>query len=127
MYGCELILDLYGCDASKFTRESIEQWLEGLCDLIDMQREDLHFWDYHGRPEEYERAPAHLAGTSAVQFITTSAVVIHALDQLGECYVNIFSCKSFNSELAVKFTKNWFRAVICDYKPFIRGDRSKCK
>ena len=37
-YGIELILDLHGCDASKFTRESITEYFEQLCDLIDMQR-----------------------------------------------------------------------------------------
>ena len=34
-YGVELILDLHHCDVSKFTRKSIEQYFERLCDLID--------------------------------------------------------------------------------------------
>ena len=45
IYGCELILDLHGCDARLFTRAAIEQFCEELCVLIDMERCDLHFWD----------------------------------------------------------------------------------
>ena len=44
-YGCELILDLHACDAAKFTRGDIERFCTGLCELIDMERCDLHFWD----------------------------------------------------------------------------------
>ena len=51
-YGLELILDLHGCDTSKFNRESIKAYFEQLCDLIDMQREDLHFWDDVGVRDE---------------------------------------------------------------------------
>ena len=51
-YGIELILDLHGCNASTFTRESIKAYFERLCDLIDMKREELHFWDDIGIPEE---------------------------------------------------------------------------
>ena len=48
-YGIELILDMHGCDTSKFTRVSITEYFERLCELIDMQREDLHsvFCDRH--------------------------------------------------------------------------------
>ena len=53
-YGVELILDLHGCDNSTFTRESISEYFETLCKLIDMKREALHFWDDVGVPEDYE-------------------------------------------------------------------------
>jgi len=42
-YGVELILDLHGCDATTFTRDNITAYFERLCELIDMQREALHF------------------------------------------------------------------------------------
>jgi S-adenosylmethionine/arginine decarboxylase-like enzyme len=125
MYGKELILDLYGCDPSTFNRISIEKWLKQLCDLIDMQREDLHFWDYEGCPEEKANAPVHLVGTSAVQFITTSDIVIHTVDMLQECYINIFSCKDFDLLPTVDFTKNWFKAGRYEYQAVTRGRMSK--
>ena len=109
-YGFELILDLHGCDVRKFTRKSIEEYMVAICEAIKMEREDLHFWDYDGVPAEEISNEAHLSGTSAVQFITTSNIVIHTLDLLGAVYVNIFSCKSFDKKVAEKLTKEFFGA-----------------
>ncbi len=112
-YGVELILDLHGCDSSKFTRESISGYFERLCELIDMKREVLHFWDDVGVPEEDKQTLPHTQGTSAVQFILTSSIVIHALDQLGAIYINIFSCKAYDPKVAEQFTAEWFSARDC--------------
>lgn len=110
-FGKELILDIHECDPSLFTRENIEKFFIELCELIDMERCDFHFWDYKDCPEEYEKAPAHLKGTSAIQFITTSNITIHTLDELKRVYLNIFSCKNFNGRSAVAFTSNWFKGT----------------
>ena len=109
-YGLELILDLHGCDVSKFNRKSITAYFEELCDLIDMQREDLHFWDDVGVAEENKQTSPHTQGTSAVQFILTSSIVIHALDQMRAVYINIFSCKVYDPEVAENFSVEWFGA-----------------
>ncbi len=109
-YGYELILDLHGCDVSKFNRTSLDNYFEKLCKAIDMKRADLHFWDYKGVPVEERPKEAHLLGTSAVQFITTSNIVIHTLDVLKAVYVNIFSCKPFDEKKAEEITKEWFGA-----------------
>jgi len=109
-YGIELILDLHGCDASKFTRKSISQYFEELCILIDMQREEVHFWDDIGVPDEKKQTSPHTQGTSAVQFILTSSIVIHTLDQLEAVYINIFSCKFYDPKVAEKFSVEWFSA-----------------
>jgi S-adenosylmethionine decarboxylase len=107
-YGQELILDLHGCDAVRFTRPEIEQFCEELCELIDMERCDLHFWDDVGVPEEEQQTHPKTKGTSAVQFILTSTIVIHTLDLMKAAYVNIFSCKEFDTDEAAKFTAKWF-------------------
>ena len=112
-YGVELILDLHGCDSSKFTRESIGRYFAQLCELIDMKREELVFWDDTGVPEDERQTSPHTQGTSAVQFILTSSIVIHTLDQLGAVYVNMFSCKEFDPKLAERFTADWFGAGDC--------------
>lgn len=111
-YGKELILDLHNCNPLTFTRKQIECFFEDLCDKIEMQREDLHFWDYDGEPEEYEKAPDHLKGTSAIQFITTSNITIHTLDKMHRVYLNIFSCKSFKSSVVKKVCLNHFGGEI---------------
>jgi len=112
-YGFELILDLHGCDVGRFTRKSIEEYFVAVCNAIGMEREDLHFWDYEGVPAEEVSNEAHLSGTSAVQFITTSNIVIHTLDKLKAAYVNIFSCKEYDKKVAEKTTKEWFGAKEC--------------
>ncbi len=112
-YGIELILDLHGCDASKFNRKSISEYFERLCVLIDMKREALHFWDDVGVPEEDKQTLPHTQGSSAVQFILTSSIVIHTLDQLKAVYINIFSCKSYDAKVAEQFSIEWFGATDC--------------
>ncbi len=124
MYGKELIMDLYGINPDKVNREDIAQWLKQLCELVKMNREPLYFWDYEGFPEEKATAPPHLKGVSGVQFITTSNVTFHALDA-GECYINVFTCKEFSVEDAVKFTADWFEAKDYDMHVLQRGKRTK--
>lgn len=110
-FGYELVLDLSNCSTEKFNRKDITEFFKELCNLIDMEREDLHFWDYEGVPEEeipYDQP--HLIGTSAVQFISTSNITIHTLNLLQKIFVNIFSCKEFNEKKAEAFTKKYFSA-----------------
>ncbi len=107
-YGKELILDIHNCDVKLFNRKILKKYLIELCELIDMKREDLHFWDYKDEPEEYEEAPVHLKGVSLIQFITTSNITIHTLDILKRVYINIFSCKDFDSKKVINFTSFFF-------------------
>lgn len=108
MYGQELILDLHECDVRRFTRDAIERFFKELCDLIGMERCELHFWDDVGVSEDEQQTDPKTKGTSAVQFILTSTIVIHTLDLMKTVYVNIFSCKDFDTDEAAKFTAKWF-------------------
>jgi len=107
-YGKELILDLHHCNPKTFTRESISKYFEELCELIEMERCKLCWWDDVGVPIEEQQTEAHLKGTTAVQFILTSNIVIHTLDILEKAYINLFSCKSFNENEAKAFSEKWF-------------------
>ena len=107
-YGKELILDLHGCDGRRFTRDNIERFCAELCELIDMEPCDLHFWDDVGVPEGECQTHPKTKGTSAVQFILTSTIVIHTLDLMKTAFVNIFSCKEFDTDEAAEFTAKWF-------------------
>ena len=110
-YGEELILDLHNCDIARFTRLDIERFCTALCELIDMEPCELHFWDDLGVPEEEQQTHPKTKGTSAVQFILTSTIVIHTLVLMKSAYVNIFSCKKFDTDEAIKFTAKWFGAA----------------
>ena len=119
-YGKELIIDLHDCDVSMFTRKSIRSYCIQLCRLIKMKREDLHFWDDHNVPEKYKQTSEHTSGISAVQFILTSNITIHTLNLLSNAYINIFSCKDFNSDEALEFTKEWFKGTVKQSKTVSR-------
>jgi len=112
-YGFELIMDLHGCDISKFNRASLRKYFGKLCKAIDMKRCELYFWDDVGVPAREKETLPHTKGTSAVQFILTSNITIHTLDLLKAAYVNIFSCKAFDKKVAEKLTKEWFGAKKC--------------
>lgn len=112
-FGKELILDLNDCNPATFTREHIEQFFIDLCEKIDMERCDLHWWDFRDDPPHvYEMAPDHLKGTSAIQFIMTSNITIHTLDVLGNVFLNIFSCKDFDPEVVRQFSMERFGGLI---------------
>ena len=64
-FGVELILDLHDCNRSSFTRESISRYFERLCDLIDMKREALYFWDDMDVPEEESHKQSSVAVAGA--------------------------------------------------------------
>ncbi len=107
-YGKELILDLHNCNPDTFNRKSLRRYFKGLCDLIDMKRCKLTFWDDIGVPEEEKQISPHTKGTTAVQFILTSNITVHALDELKAVYINIFSCKDFDIYKATDFSCEWF-------------------
>ncbi len=118
-YGKELILDLHNCNVDQFTRNHIKKYFIKLCNLINMKREDLHFWDYAGQKKEYKKAPDHLKGISAIQFISTSNITIHSLDSLKKIYINIFSCKNFDEAIVIQFSEKWFDGDVVN-KQIIR-------
>lgn len=111
-YGYELLLDVHSCDPKTFNRDSIDQFFTELCDVIEMDRCEVHFWDDLDEFPEDRQTEPHAVGTSAVCFILTSTIVIHTLDMLEKVFVNVFSCKTFDPDLASEFTAKWFKGEI---------------
>ncbi len=111
-YGKELILDIHHCDAETFTRKSIKEYFILLCEKIDMKAEKLCWWDDHGVEPKLQQTEPHTKGTTAVQFILTSNITIHTLDILKNVYINIFSCKDFDTEIAIQFSEEWFKGKV---------------
>ena len=111
-YGKELIIDIHNCDPSTFTRKSIRKYFKLLCKQIDMEPEKLCWWDDHGIEPDLQQTEPHTKGTTAVQFILTSNITIHTLDILKNVYINIFSCKDFDTEIAMQFSEEWFKGKV---------------
>ena len=111
-YGEEVLIDLHGCSVDVMTRDTIRQFLLDLCDRIEMERCELYFWDDLETPENEKQTSPHTQGTSAVQFILTSNITIHTLEQLGKVFINVFSCKPFSQTTVEEVVVNHFGGEI---------------
>lgn len=120
-YGMELVLDMHDCDPTRFNRSDLGIFFVDLCELLVMDRGPLHFWDYQGAERAKARAPAHMKGTTAVQFIYTSNITVHTLDDLRRVYLNIFSCREFDVSQAADFATRYFGAGWCSRRVFQRS------
>lgn len=115
-FGWELVLDLYDCDYARISSEqSIREYAKELCRLIDMKPYGEPQTPYFGEMQE------HTKGYSLLQFIETSAITGHFSEGTGAVYINIFSCKAYDAELAETFTKKWFGAQRVCARLFERG------
>lgn len=105
IFGEELTLDLYDCDHEIVcSKEKILKYSEELCNLIKMKR--------YGEPfiERFAEHSEFAAGYSLAQMIETSLVSGHFSEFWNRVYINIFSCKSFDTQKAINFTKEFFKA-----------------
>ena len=121
-YGKEVMFDMYRCDVTKFNRRDLRKFFNRLVKLLDMKKGDLHFWDDVGVPKAERQTDPKTKGTSAVrastkdtskvavQFILTSNITIHCLPLLERVYINIFSCKDFDTADARRFCQGWLGA-----------------
>ncbi len=65
----------------------------------------------YGEPvlEHFATHLPQAAGYSLVQLIETSAVTGHFCDASGDAYLDVFSCKDFDPEIAVRVVRRHFR------------------
>ena len=120
MYGKSISIDLHNCDVSLFNRRDLRKFVKALCIEIDMIRAKLVFWDWKYYPWLKRKAPPHLKGSSLVQFIQTSNVTVHALDDLKAVYVDLFSCGEYDSKKAADFIAEYFKGEIVTFNEVIR-------
>ena len=92
-WGMLAAIDLHGCDPGTLEDpDYIRSFVAALVDAIEMRA--------HG-PVLLERfGDGELEGWSAMQFIETSSITLHADEFGGRCFVDVFSCRSFDAERA---------------------------
>jgi len=114
-FGYELVMDLYGCDIDIISsRKKLQEYVDKLCKLIDMKKFGKAIIPYFGINE------AHTKGYSLVQLIETSSITGHFSEYWNTAYINIFSCKTYDHKLALKFTKEFFRAETAKARFLVR-------
>jgi S-adenosylmethionine/arginine decarboxylase-like enzyme len=100
-WGMMAVIDLHDCDrAALADPDTIRRFVPIVIEAIGMRA--------HG-PTMLERfGEGDLEGWSAMQFIETSSLTIHADEFSGRCYIDVFSCKSFDPELAAAIAVEHF-------------------
>jgi S-adenosylmethionine/arginine decarboxylase-like enzyme len=86
-------IDLHGCQRRRLQDpDSIRVFVPNVIEAIGMRA--------HG-PLRLERfGDGELEGWSAMQFIETSSITIHADEFSGRCFIDVFSCRTFDPEIA---------------------------
>ena len=92
-WGMLAAIDLHGCDPGPLEDpDCIRSFVATLVDAIEMRA--------HG-PVLLERfGDGELEGWSAMQFIETSSITVHADEFGGRCFVDVFSCRAFDADRA---------------------------
>ncbi len=102
VWGIASSIDIYECHPLKIRdAELIKRFVVELCDLIEMKRfgetQVVHF----GEDEK-------VAGFSMVQLIETSLISAHFANLTNTTYLDVFSCKVYDPEIAARFSKDYF-------------------
>lgn len=100
-WGKHLILDCAGCNYFLINNTTnIREFIKELVKRIDMIA--------HGEPQIELLLPGtDNEGYSVLQMITTSNITIHFVNQTKEAYIDVFSCKDFDANIA--------QAVVTEY------------
>ena len=100
-WGMLAAIDLEGCPYELLADgERIRAFVAAVVPAIGMRA--------HG-PTLLERfGDGELEGWSAMQFIETSSITIHADEFGGRCFVDVFSCKDFDPALAAAVARRHF-------------------
>lgn len=102
----ELVCDLYNCEIEKITEKKyIRRFVNKLCvEVIEMKKFGRALIPHFGHDNPVT------SGYSLVQLIETSSVTAHFSDHKRCVYLNIFSCKWFDTKKTAQFCKEWFGA-----------------
>ena len=100
-WGMMAAIDLHGCRRARLEDPAtIRRFVAVVIEAIGMRA--------HG-PLMIERfGDGEREGWSAMQFIETSSLTIHADEFSGRCYVDVFSCRAFDPEVAATIAEQHF-------------------
>jgi S-adenosylmethionine decarboxylase len=105
VFGAELVMDLDGCEPSTIADpNALRQYAVGVVDLVGMKR--------YGAPmlAHFGHADPVTSGYTLVQLIETSSLVAHFSEMLDRAHINLFSCRDFDAEQVIAFSRTFFRA-----------------
>ena len=109
-WGMSTSVDLYDCNPNLIKdAEYIKKYVKELCDLIEMKRfgecQVVHFGE-----------DPKVSGFSMTQLIETSLISGHFANNTNAAYLDIFSCKWYDVERVVSFSRKFFEAKYAIHK-----------
>lgn len=106
-WGVAASIDIYDCDAEAIRSEQkIRQFVAELCELIEMKRFGETLVVHFGEEER-------VAGFSMVQLIETSLISAHFANMTNTVYLDVFSCKPYDTDIVVEFARKFFSGSHC--------------
>jgi S-adenosylmethionine/arginine decarboxylase-like enzyme len=113
-WGYHLILDCAGCNFEKITDpDNIKDFLSTLIPAIDMVA--------HGEPiVEFLLSGEDNQGYSVLQMITTSNITAHFVNRDCSGYIDIFSCKEFDINIANRIVGEFFEPINIKHQLILR-------
>ena len=92
-WGMLAAIDLHGCEFAPLAdADTIRAFVPAVIEAVGMRAHGPLLIDRFGDGE--------LEGWSAMQFIETSSITVHADEASGRCFVDVFSCKPFDGDRA---------------------------
>lgn len=115
-FGPHITIDLKGCPKDILSDYELHfKYLKNLPTLIQMTPiTQPYVFPYEGLVPEDK-------GITGIAIIAESHISVHSFEEKGWCFIDIFSCKAFDYQLAVSQTKEIFQALECEVKIIWRG------
>lgn len=118
MFGPQLSLDLYNCNKKKLGDvKFIKNFLNKLPEIIRMHKISKPFVKFYpGKKESFDKG-----GISGFILIAESHIAIHTFIPQKSAFLDIFSCKNFDENSVIKFSKEEFEAKKIEKNFLMRG------
>jgi S-adenosylmethionine/arginine decarboxylase-like enzyme len=99
-WGYHLILDVSDCNQDVDNPSVVAAFLKEMVEVLKMVAV--------GEPLVHQFTDPRGRGTSGVQIITTSSLTFHSDDVDWAAYIDVFSCKQFEPQVAIDLTVKYF-------------------
>jgi len=102
-WGLSCAFDFNGANKDKISSpEIVKQYIKELCDEINMKM--------YGETwiEKFASHDEKLYGITVLQAIETSSITAHFAENIGEIYLDVFSCAEYDPNKVLEFTNAFF-------------------
>jgi S-adenosylmethionine decarboxylase len=115
-FGPHITLDLKGCPKDILSNYQLHfDYLKNIPELIQMTPiTQPYVFPYEGLVPEDK-------GITGIVIIAESHISVHSFEEKGYCFIDIFSCKPFDYDKAIRLTKEIFQPKDWEVNVVSRG------